>query len=108
MKKTNKKSIQPKAKTFYDEKEDVLWVVFKKGEEGRYEEITPDLNLEYDDGGNLIGLEVFNASKQQTFSNLIVSDKNEKYYFEDITENLTIGDVRDIKVTSNPYFQTFI
>jgi len=108
MKKTNKKSIQPKAKTFYDEKEDVLWVVFKKGEEGRYEEITPDLNLEYDDGGNLIGLEVFNASKQQTFSNLIVSDKNEKYYFEDITENLTIGDVRDIEVTSNPYFQTFI
>jgi len=48
-------------KVFYDEEEDVLYLA-KEGEEAEVVEISPGVNMELDNKGNLIGVELFNAS----------------------------------------------
>lgn len=48
-------------KVFYDEKEDVLYLA-KEGQEEEVVELGPGINVELDNSGNLIGVEVFNAS----------------------------------------------
>jgi uncharacterized protein YuzE len=51
-----------KFKVFYDEKEDVLYLA-KEGQEEEVVEITPGVNVELDASGELIGVELFNASR---------------------------------------------
>jgi len=48
-------------KVFYDEKEDVLYLA-KEGVEHEFIEIAPGVNAELDENGQLIGIELFNAS----------------------------------------------
>ena len=48
-------------KVFYDDEEDILFLG-KEGEEAEVVEISPAVNMELDSSGNLIGVEVFNAS----------------------------------------------
>ncbi len=48
-------------KVFYDGKEDVLYFA-KEGQEEEAVELGPGVNVELDNSGNLIGVEVFNAS----------------------------------------------
>ncbi len=48
-------------KVFYDGKEDVLYFA-KEGQEEEVVELGPGVNVELDNFGNLIGVEVFNAS----------------------------------------------
>ena len=48
-------------KVFYDDEEDILFLA-KEGEEAEVVEISPGVNMELDSDGNLIGVEVFNAS----------------------------------------------
>ena len=45
----------------YDEEEDILYLA-KEGQEGEVVEISPGINVELDDSGRLIGVEVFKAS----------------------------------------------
>jgi len=49
-------------KVFYDEKEDILYLA-KEGKEAEVIEISPQVNMELDDNGNLIGAELFKASR---------------------------------------------
>ena len=49
-------------KVFYDEKEDILYLA-KEGEEAEVVEISPGINMELDCNGNLIGVELFKASR---------------------------------------------
>mgnify|MGYP001583154596 FL=1 len=49
-------------KVFYDDEEDILFLA-KEGEEAEVVEISPGVNMELDSNGNLIGVEVFHASK---------------------------------------------
>lgn len=49
-------------KVFYDEKEDILYLA-KEGEEAEVVEISPGVNMELDSKGNLIGVELFKASR---------------------------------------------
>jgi uncharacterized protein YuzE len=49
-------------KVFYDEKEDILYLA-KGGEEAEVVEISPGVNMELDSKGNLIGVELFKASR---------------------------------------------
>ncbi len=49
-------------KVFYDEKEDILYLA-KEGEEAEVVEISPGVNMEIDSKGNLIGVELFKASR---------------------------------------------
>ncbi len=48
-------------KISYDENEDILYLA-KEGLEHEILELSPGVNLELDDSGNLIGVEVFKAS----------------------------------------------
>jgi len=48
-------------KVFYDEKEDILYLA-QEGLEHEVVELSPDVNVELDENGKLIGIEMFNAS----------------------------------------------
>lgn len=48
-------------KVYYDDKEDILYLA-KEGEEAEVVEIAPGVNMELDQAGNLIGVELFKAS----------------------------------------------
>jgi len=47
---------------YYDEEEDILYLA-KEGEEREVVEVSPGVNVELDDSGKLIGVEVFKASR---------------------------------------------
>lgn len=47
----------------YDYESDVLYIVAKKGVEEEFIEIAPGINVELDDRGQVIGVEILNASK---------------------------------------------
>jgi len=49
-------------RVFYDEQQDILYLA-KAGREEQTVEIAPGLNAELDDAGQLIGIELFHASK---------------------------------------------
>ncbi len=55
---------------FYDEEEDILYLA-KEGEEAEVVEISPGVNMELDSKGNLIGVELFKASRM--FKNVLKS-----------------------------------
>lgn len=57
-------------KVFYDEEEDILYLA-KEGEEAEVVEISPGVNMELDSNGNLIGIELFEASRM--FKNVLKS-----------------------------------
>jgi len=53
-----------KAVINYDPKSDVLYIVTKKGkEEEESVEIAPGINVELDERGQVVGIEILNASK---------------------------------------------
>ena len=47
----------------YDEAADVLYIVSEKGKEEEFIEISPGINVELDKDGDVIGVEILNASK---------------------------------------------
>jgi len=55
------KNLMQDFKVSYDDSEDILYLA-KKGEEEEIVELAPGVNVELDSSGNLIGVEVFNAS----------------------------------------------
>lgn len=56
MKKTNQK-------IYYDKKTDVLWLNIKSGPEDTHQEVTPGVSVELGKKGELLGIEILNASK---------------------------------------------
>lgn len=58
-----KKVKQTKQKIHYDKKTDVLWLMVKSGLEEEHHEITPGISLELGRNGELLGIEILNASK---------------------------------------------
>ena len=48
-------------KALYDEKEDILYLA-REGKEEEVVELAPGINVELDSSGELIGIELFNAS----------------------------------------------
>ena len=47
----------------YDSKSDVLYLGVKKGVEEEFIEVSPGINIELDQSGQVIGVEVLNASR---------------------------------------------
>lgn len=47
----------------YDPKSDVLYLGIKRGPEEEFIEISPGINVELDQRGRVIGVEILNASK---------------------------------------------
>lgn len=58
-----KKTKNSKQKVYYDKKTDVLWFLVKSGQEFEYKEIAPGVNVELGKDGELLGIEILNASK---------------------------------------------
>lgn len=56
MKKANKK-------IYYDKDTDVLWFMIKKGPEEEHREVAPGVSVELGKNGELLGIEILNASK---------------------------------------------
>ncbi|KKU81096.1 MAG: hypothetical protein UY08_C0002G0009 [Candidatus Gottesmanbacteria bacterium GW2011_GWA1_47_8] len=54
--------MKQKPKVYYDQKVDALWIRVKKGPEADSAEIAPGLTVEYNAKGDIIGLEILNAS----------------------------------------------
>lgn len=52
-----------KQKIYYDKKTDVLWLNIKSGPEEEYKEIAPGVGIELNKKGELLGIEILNASK---------------------------------------------
>ena len=48
-------------KTFYDEENDILYLA-REGEENKFVEIQPCVNLEFDKNRQIIGIEIMQAS----------------------------------------------
>ena len=47
----------------YDQRSDVLYIGIKKGAEEEFIEISPGINIELNEEGQVIGIEILNASK---------------------------------------------
>ncbi len=50
-------------KIFYDKKSDVLWLLVKSGQEYEHKEVSPGVSVELGKKGELLGIEILNASK---------------------------------------------
>ncbi|OGM33400.1 hypothetical protein A2803_04340 [Candidatus Woesebacteria bacterium RIFCSPHIGHO2_01_FULL_44_21] len=50
-------------KVYYDKKSDALWMFVQKGIEYESKEISPGVNVELGENGELLGIEILNASK---------------------------------------------
>jgi len=57
------KDMSKKPMINYDYESDVLYIVAKKAEEEEFIEVAPGINVELDDQGHVIGIEILNASK---------------------------------------------
>ncbi len=52
-----------KQKVYYDKKHDILWLNIKSGVEEEHREVTSDISLELGEKEELLGIEIYNASK---------------------------------------------
>jgi len=50
-------------KIYYDKKTDVLWFMIKTGPEEEHREVAPGVSVELGKSGELLGIEILNASK---------------------------------------------
>lgn len=51
-----------KSQVKYDSKADILYIVAHRGREEEFVEIAPGINVELDEKGEVIGIEILNAS----------------------------------------------
>lgn len=51
-----------KSQVEYDAKADILYIVARKGREEEFVEIAPGVNVELDEKGEVIGIEILDAS----------------------------------------------
>lgn len=54
---------QTKKKIYYDKQTDVLWIYIKSGVENQHKEVAPGVSVELGNDGELLGIEILNASK---------------------------------------------
>lgn len=54
---------RPNQKVYYDKKTDVLWILVKSGPEEEHKEVAPGISVELDKNGELLGIEILDASK---------------------------------------------
>ena len=47
----------------YDKESDSLFIYLEEGEEDRFEEVAPGINIELDENGRIIGVEILKASR---------------------------------------------
>ena len=55
--------MKKKSSVNYDPESDVLYIVTREGEEEEFVEVAPGINVELDNVGKVIGIEILHASK---------------------------------------------
>ncbi|QQG41043.1 MAG: DUF2283 domain-containing protein [Candidatus Levyibacteriota bacterium] len=55
--------VRKNKKIYYAKEADVLWFFVKSGPEIEYKEIAPGISVELGESGELLGIEILNASK---------------------------------------------
>ena len=72
-----------KSKIYYDKENDVLYLNLRKGKEAYFEEIEPNVFIEYNEKNQPLAVEILNASsifkKISPFNIPMVYDKNRVY-----------------------------
>lgn len=48
---------------YYDKNEDVLSLYLKEGKEDNFVEVSPGVSIEFDQRGDVMGIEILNASR---------------------------------------------
>lgn len=76
-----KKSKRQAKRVYYDSESDALWFVVKKGAESDSKEIVPGVTIEYGQKGEIIGLEILNAS---FYFDLIKNNKRQSKIYKPI------------------------
>lgn len=67
-------------KVRYDPKTNILYILIKEGEVYDTEEIDEDIWIEYDEEGNIIGIEIWNAGEKIIMNALKAIEKQAKAY----------------------------
>lgn len=70
---------QAKQKIYYDKKTDVLWLNIKGGPEEEYKEVAPGIGVELSKKGELLGIEILNASK--VLGSKLGLKRDKKYHY---------------------------
>jgi uncharacterized protein YuzE len=52
-----------KVRAWYDKSEDILYLLFKEGPSHEVIEADPDVHLELDENGKIMGIEIWNAEE---------------------------------------------
>lgn len=52
-----------KVRAWYDKSTDILYMLFKEGPSHEVVEADPDVHLELDENGKIMGIEIWNAGK---------------------------------------------
>ena len=72
--------MKQKAKVYYDKEVDALWIRIKRGAEVDSQELAPGLTLEYNEKGEIVGIELLNASEILGTVTPRVSSSSKRYF----------------------------
>lgn len=84
-----KKNKETKQAIYYDKKTDVLWFLLKSGLEEEHREIAPGVSIELGKKGELLGIEILDASK---ILQGIMNNRNEYPMDYSSVRGLALGD----------------
>lgn len=70
-----------KEKIYYDKKSDALWLLVKSGVEYEHKEVSPGISVELGKNGELLGIEILDASKilGEKITGKSARDQSQKY-----------------------------
>jgi len=61
----------------YSKEDDALYITLKEADVADTDELTEDIIIDYDNGGNIMGIEVLDASQHVDIENISISTKLE-------------------------------
>jgi len=61
----------------YSKEDDALYITLKEADVADTDELTEDIIIDYDIGGNIVGIEVLDASQHVDIENISISTKLE-------------------------------
>ena len=61
----------------YSKEDDALYITLKEGDVADTNELTEDIIIDYDNGSNIIGIEVLDASQHVDIENISISTRLE-------------------------------
>jgi uncharacterized protein YuzE len=90
-----------KKNIYYDKVSDIKWIVIAEGEESYTEDLAPNVVGEYNANGQLIGIEIQNASKKVENFTLNSSTKEKVFTHSEknTTANIILSEFSDKKLS---------